>query len=1405
MATPRLCSDIQLIDKTECIGNSLVKINRNFSSLRSDICNIVDSFNPLINVTGLVKGTGTSFTTAVQNVDYYKPNTVLQYPLSITGAFSCGGTATITGDTTINSNLTVGSASRLTNMRLTGEFRIKDLASTKGIYFAGNQVNASPETQGPDELALNYVGFNGGVTQFRHLNVYNGKKQSLMFVDGSNGKITMGSPGSRGDLLTVYGNISATGVVYGGSINTSINITSLSAPGANDGDVLTYVVQNVITNNPTTSNPVITPSTARFNTPHGIVIDSFGNFYVTDYTANTVRKITPSGVVSTLAGTAGQAGIVDAIGLNARFNKPLGISVDFSGNFYLSDFEGFVIRKITPAGVVSTFAGAAGQRGNTNGTGSGARFSSPHGTAVDRFGNVYVADHLNHIIRKITPAGVVTTVAGTGARGNQDGVASVATLDYPIGIAIDPIGNLYVTQYYNHTIRKITPTGVVTTIAGQAGSTGSSDGPGTTARFNGPAEIDIDFFGNIYVADSGNHTIRKMTPTGIVSTIAGLAGSIGSADGVGTAARFNTPSGIAIDSSGNLYVTDSYNHTIRKVTPAGEVSTIAGVAGQSGSADGLTTQVDIVVGIPLVTQVGSWVPRPMTIELPKVANNKDVLTYNSTTSRWVAAAVPGDAPNSITLDKLSTAGATAGNIIAYNPATMQWAPAVPPSGLPTTAANNQVLVYDTTARGWMPKDISNVLVPTLSLKKNEITTATNVASYPLTLSATDANPENYLVYLNGVMQSPGTDYTISPNGRITLIPAPAGALKLTVMAVRTSTGVASPSPGGSGSGSGTSNSGLSPGAEGQVLTYINSQWVGATPSVLPSQIRQGGATAGQILSYNGSSWVPTTNAPSVSPAQLQTSGARHGQVLMFNSITNTWAPSSISARTTVNINNNNNNNQTVINEENLYINSEQLVIYKLCETTLYSNPHEYADGFGFIDSNKEVRICGDSIKFRFGPNDIGNVNGYGTLPLPAGEDAEKLYIDRENVLVVTLSGNVFISGENREGQLANGNPSLSSSVVLQKATVLSNIKELYLAPSLFSSAPTYYALNNEGSLYAWGANRYGSIGDSTTTNKFTPIITLGPGNSYGNPTSKVIQVITFPGYSELSPYTTTVALLEDGSVWSVGFGSRGNLGNGTTTMTNSKWVRVKISSTADLTRIQKICGAGNFGLTTVWALDFDGKVWAWGLGGSGQIGDGSNTNIQSYATPMMTSHLTPAPIIVDFYPVCGDSSSRHGVYLKDSTGKWYACGGNEHGGFGLGNTTNVNRMTLIPSLVGKNVQYITAANYGGYHAFAVAPDALYATQSKSAQPWGAAGLGDKELHLTFDRVRLKAKSDANQLLDVRPVHVPTLKQLSTYVFSRIDRKLYMAGSLAWETVPTVSRVTEWKVRCSFQEITRGVV
>jgi sugar lactone lactonase YvrE len=331
-----------------------------------------------------------------------------------------------------------------------------------------------------------------------------------------------------------------------------------------------------------------TGKAARFYVPTGVAVNSAGIIYVADTGNSTIRKVTSGGMVTTLAGRAKQTGSVDNTNYQATYFSPGGVAVDNAGNVYVADTYNSTIRKVTSDGGVATLAGSAGLFGSGDGAGSSALFNFPSGVAVDNVGNVYVADSYNSTIRKVTDDGVVATLAGSpGLSGSLDGTGSIARFFDPSSVAVDSAGNVYVTDSGNNTIRKISSSGLVTTLAGSAAASGSADGTGSAARFFNPNGVAVDSAGNVYVADSGNNLVRKITSAGVVTTLAGNAGQSGGADGTNSTALFNFPCNVAVDSAGNVYVADSGNNTIRKVTSGGVVTTIGGNTGVMGGADGL--------------------------------------------------------------------------------------------------------------------------------------------------------------------------------------------------------------------------------------------------------------------------------------------------------------------------------------------------------------------------------------------------------------------------------------------------------------------------------------------------------------------------------------------------------------------------------------------------------------------------------------------------------------------------------------------------------------------------------------------------------------------------------------------------------------------------------------------------
>lgn len=394
---------------------------------------------------------------------------------------------------------------------------------------------------------------------------------------------------------------------------------------------------------------------AKFNNPAGLAIDGAGNLYVVDNGNRTIREITAAGVVSTLAGSASVVGATDGLGAAASFKDPYGITVDSSGEIYVTDCGNNTIRKLSPGqpsgpisvsppqtvfaetAVVSTVAGKSGEKGYVDGAGTAARFGAAGPLTFDRAGNLVVGDNApNNVLRIVAPNGQVRTLAGKvgSLYSDIDGQGVEATFTRFLSIASDPAGSIYMPIWGTDKLRKVSSSGMVTTLtiplvdrplsgiafdpsgnllaidsyysidrinllpmqvnqlAGRlslAFDTNSVDGPGSLARFGELAAIIVDSTGNAFVADVGNLTIRKITPAGIVSTVAGMSGSPrATIDGNRTVARLFYPSALAIDGAGNLYFTD--NQTIRKVAPTGIVTTVAGLAGATGYADGVGSQ-----------------------------------------------------------------------------------------------------------------------------------------------------------------------------------------------------------------------------------------------------------------------------------------------------------------------------------------------------------------------------------------------------------------------------------------------------------------------------------------------------------------------------------------------------------------------------------------------------------------------------------------------------------------------------------------------------------------------------------------------------------------------------------------------------------------------------------------------
>lgn len=337
------------------------------------------------------------------------------------------------------------------------------------------------------------------------------------------------------------------------------SITSLQ-PENSGGTVTSEVMVSTLAGSGTQGFVNGNGAAASFRFPTYVALDGLGNVLVVDRSNHVIRKIDSNADVTTFAGT-GAIGMENGNVTTATFRFPDAAVTDSNGNIFITDQSNHSIRKITPEGIVSTFAGT-GSIGSNDGDGATASFYYPAGIAVDGDDNLYIADFGNHKVRKITPDGIVSTLAGTGVAGAQEGSALSATFNGLTGVAMDSQNNFFVADYYNNKIRKIDALGNVTTFAG-TGVPGSNDGAATEATFNYPATISIDSHDNLFLTDENNNKIRKIAPDGTTTTYAG-SGTVGSDEGLALTASFNHPTGLVVDGT-VVYVSDYQNHKIRRI------------------------------------------------------------------------------------------------------------------------------------------------------------------------------------------------------------------------------------------------------------------------------------------------------------------------------------------------------------------------------------------------------------------------------------------------------------------------------------------------------------------------------------------------------------------------------------------------------------------------------------------------------------------------------------------------------------------------------------------------------------------------------------------------------------------------------------------------------------------------
>jgi sugar lactone lactonase YvrE len=326
--------------------------------------------------------------------------------------------------------------------------------------------------------------------------------------------------------------------------------------------------------------------------PTGVAVDGAGNLFLADSGNNRIRKLTPNLVISTVAGngTAG-AGGDNGPATAANLNNPTSVAFDSSGNLFIADTDNHKVRKVTPAGVITTVAG----NGTAGFGGEGqpatiAFLNFPNSVAVDSSGNLFIADTLNHRVRRVNSGGLIETVAGDGTPGfgGDNGQGVNAQLQHPAGVSVDANGNVFIADFSNHRIRKLAANGIITTVAGTgiAGS-GGDNGPATSAQLAFPADVEVDTAGNLFIADYLNDRVRMVNVSAVINTVAGNGTTGFSGDGgPATAAQLYSPFGVTTDVAGNLYIADVDNRRVRRVNSAGIIATLAGSGSLGFSGDG---------------------------------------------------------------------------------------------------------------------------------------------------------------------------------------------------------------------------------------------------------------------------------------------------------------------------------------------------------------------------------------------------------------------------------------------------------------------------------------------------------------------------------------------------------------------------------------------------------------------------------------------------------------------------------------------------------------------------------------------------------------------------------------------------------------------------------------------------
>jgi DNA-binding beta-propeller fold protein YncE len=432
-------------------------------------------------------------------------------------------------------------------------------------------------------------------------------------------------------------------------------------------------------------------TSSNLNYPTGVAVDSSGNVYIADYSNNVVEKVTPSGTLSVFAGTGTDGAPTAGPATSSNLNGPTGVAVDSSGNVYIADNSNHRIEKVTPSGTLSVFAGTGTKGAPTAGPATSSNLNDPTGVAVDSSGNVYIADQSGKRVVKVKPDGTLSVFAGTGTAGAPTaGPATSSNLNNPAGVAVDSSGNVYIADKSNNLVEKVTPDGTLSVFAGTGTQGSPTPGVATSSKLYGPTGVAVDSSGNVYIADRSNELVLKVTPSGTLSVFAGTGTQGAPIAGPATSSNLNHAFGVAVDSSGNVYIVDSGNNLVEKVTNAHADTTAPSTPGSfSGVPASSTTESSVTIGFTLGEASG-------TVECKLDAGSWGACTSISDTSGSITLTGLAAGSHSLSVRQTDAAGNVSNTGTSASWSVVR-APFLAPSIL--TPASDVKTVYKTTVNG----------------------------------------------------------------------------------------------------------------------------------------------------------------------------------------------------------------------------------------------------------------------------------------------------------------------------------------------------------------------------------------------------------------------------------------------------------------------------------------------------------------------------------------------------------------------------------------------------------------------------------------------------------------------------------------------------------------------------------